>query len=184
MLHSYPDEGVLVTARDYNADMLAAIKRAVPKRGGWVASDVAQKLVATLEENDVDLLHGWLAENSRSIMTDYVSRVMTSRPASRPKTAIKSAFNDAVTSPTPAAAVSRWLSSTYAVADDNTRKALGEMTKDDLLYVADRHERRAKENQFEAIFFQVLARRVPKGKVVDDVLSEKQIVNVREGISV
>lgn len=168
--------------RDYQSDMLAAIRRAVPKRGGWVASSVADKLVASLEEKDNDLLRGWLAENSRSILTDYIGRVMTHRPT-QTVSAAKSAFNKALDSGS-AQDMSRWLSTTYSVDNEFTRKRLGEMTKDDCLFVSSGYEQRAKDNKFEAIFFEALARRTPKGKIVEDVLSEKQIENIREGISV
>lgn len=183
-----------MTDRDYNFDMIVAIDKLLPKKGDFRSGEIAEKLVAQLEETDPDLLSGWLHDNARTFLSRYVSdhssrsRMASNRNAAttraEAKAQARSVFSDAATAfeQGDARPLTSWLQSTYAVDDENTRKRLVEMNKDELEYVQRGHERRSKEAKFEALYIAAIRKKVTGSKTVGDVWKEDQLAKLRDTI--
>lgn len=169
--------------RDYGAEVRALIDaEADPTKGPYVARVVAEKIVAGLRETDPALLRGWLDEQAETAVWRLIQYRDCSWRSHQRATGGRSVFGRAARAfeAGEAGALGGWLAVPFLVERDE-RKALGQLTAPDLIYVADHYQRRAAGNAFEATFFRALAEKVGKG-VVSDCFTDEQITELRESI--
>lgn len=141
---------------------------------------VAQDIVAELLADDPDLLNGWLQIKAADLLHEVINHRDRSRRARGVIERKQQDFNDVLddfvagnTEP-----LRSYLGTMHAVDRENNRKKLRNMTKGDLVFVADRYQDRARENGFLAAFYRELSRRVGK-QTVGDVFSEAQLQAMR-----
>lgn len=160
--------------RDHCADMAAAINAATSD-GPYVPREVANELVEKLRATDPDLLSGWLDAQASHIVWQAINdRDRSTRSRLRQQSG-RLKFGAAVKSHEAgdSAALHEWLSMPFSIAD-GTRTPLGGLRREDLLYVADRYQRRVDENQMWATFMRALAKKVGRGTVAEH-YSEDQL---------
>lgn len=75
------------------------------------------------------------------------------------------------------------LSSVYVVDETYTRRAVGDMTADDLLFVAASYTKQARKLTLEAAFFKELAKIVPPGETVRTVLDNEKFAQLYRSIT-
>ena len=167
--------------RGYIAEMAAAIEAATAG-SGWVAAIVAQKLHASLLENDPDLLDGWL----HMVAPDVLRQAITLRARQRNGAARRGAkvrdfaeaardVEDADDGEREAAGI-RLLSlfeSIHTVDDSDTRKRACDMTGPEHRFVADAYRERAKPHLMLAAFHSAVAKKVGK-RLTSDVFTAEQ----------
>lgn len=168
-------------SRDYAAEMRAVIDGQAT--GTYVPGVVAVEIVEKLRANDPDLLAGWLDAQAPQILRHAINL----RDASQ-RTAARHARPRSVFAEDAAAAeageperLAGWLGTRFTV-EDGSRKPLAEMAKDDLLFVADAYEARARENKLTAAFAKAIARRVGTG-VVGDHFTDEQLSTMWDSLS-
>jgi hypothetical protein len=165
------------TVRDYNADMASLITEgtATPYSVPRVAADIVKRL----ENDDPDLLRGWLWENRYTFVHNYIGdRARSTRSHAR-MTAKRRAFRDAAESGD-AAALSGFLHAEYQVAD-GTYRPLADLTADDLLFVEQGYADEIASRKFEKAFIAALRKRVGT-ETVGDVFTEEQITAIRRNL--
>lgn len=167
--------------RDYVGEMRKLID--AEATGTYVSGVVAHDIVEKLRANDPELLSGWLdfqAEQFvRMAINDRDRSHRTAARYSRPRS-VFAADAEATEAGEPDRMV-RWLAVPFTV-DDGSRKPLGEMAKDDLLFVSDTYEARAKENRLTAAFLKAIARKV-KGDKVSDHFTDDQLSTMWNSLS-
>lgn len=169
--------------RDWQGEMRALIDAETSHGRPYVSRYIARDIVKKLTDDDPELLQGWLhaqaeqliwaAINERDRAARAVARASASRAA---EFAAASEDHDAGDS----TALGRFLQARYVVGD-GTRRALGTLTQEDLLFVAGSYTDRARSNAFEAAFFRALARKVRSGTVADH-FTEEQITVIRNSM--
>jgi hypothetical protein len=167
--------------RDYVVEMRALIEQEA--QGEYWSNQVAEHIVEKLRVNDPELLTGWLEAQAITLLTQTInSRDRSLRAVARVNKS-RSVFAVDASSAEKGQKehLVSWLTVPYAL-EDNARKPLALLTASDLRYVADRYQERAKHNKFEAIFFEMLAKKVGS-KTVGEVFSDEQIVRLREQIN-
>ena len=169
--------------RDYLADMNAAIEQAVPD-GDYTAPVVAAELAAHLRETDPDLLAGWLNLRAEVFLADVIARRSNSKRQAARFLASRRAFAEAARSfeSSGEAVVLKPFAFEYVVDAANTRRAVGQMTAADCLFVADRYEDTARAARMEAAFQRAVAKKVG-AKTVGDVFTEEQYLTMYQSIT-
>lgn len=166
--------------RNYLADMNTAIEEAVPG-GDYTAPVVAAGLVAHLRETDPDLLAGWLDLRAEVVLADVIARRSNSKRQTARVFAPRRAFAEAARSfETEGEAVAlRPFAFEYVVDAANTRRAVGQMTSADCLFVAGRYEDTARQAKLEAAFHRAVAKKVGAGTVGDAFTEEQYLTMYR-----
>lgn len=162
--------------RDYLAEMRAVIDAEL--QDGDSAPAVAGRIVAKLHATDPDLLAGWLDAGAVGWLTEAIGCIDRSARSHARAVSRRSAFGEASGD----GDVAGFLVVRYVVDDAHTRKPLRELTRGELLYVAEAYAAGARAARFEAAFFRALAKRVGDG-VVADHFTEAQIAELRRGIT-
>ena len=166
-----PDDG----DRDYNAEMDERIAEAT-SGSGWVAAVVAQKLHASLLENDPDLLDGWLNAMAVQMLRRVIGLRTHAERARAKRGARAREFGDAAGDFGSAgdddkeAAGERLLGMfavPYVIDADGTQKRAADMTGTDHLFVAVDKEKSAKTARMEAAFHRAVAKKVGKKRTAD-----------------
>ena len=164
--------------RDYAVEMREIIDEATRGRDGYVAATVAAEIVNRLRATDPQLLAGWLdAQAVQVVRTAISSRDHSIRAYTRSQ-AKAAAFREAVDEMSrtgDTSTVFPFLSMPFTVGED-VRKPLGRLTHDDLLFVQQDYDSRARENTMYAAVMGQLAEKVTTG-VVEDHFTEVQIAN-------
>ncbi len=169
-------------SREYAAEMRALIDSET-SHGPYVSRQIAREIVEKLEANDPELLTGWLmAHAERLIWAAINERDRSTRSKSR-ATGSRSAFAAASGEyeAGDSTALGHWLGCRFVV-EDGSRRVLADLTKADLLFVAESYEDRARQNSFEAAFFKALAKKVRTGTVADH-FTEDKLAELRASLS-
>lgn len=168
-------------SRDYAAEMRAVID--AEATGTYVPGVIAVAIVEKLRETDADLLTGWLDAQAETFVRQAINnRDNSQRTAarhSRPRS-VFAADAEAAESGEPER-LAGWLGTRFTV-EDGSRKPLAELAHDELLFVADAYESRARENKLTAAFAKAIARKVKTG-VVGDHFSDEQLSTMWNSLS-
>lgn len=168
-------------SRDFVTEMRAVID--AEATGTYVPTVVASHIAEKLRETDPELLAGWLDAQAEQILRHAINlRDCSQRTAarhSRPRSVF--AEDAAAAEAGETERLAGWLSTRFTV-EDGSRKPLAEMGKDDLLFVADAYEARAKENKLTAAFAKAIARKVKTG-VVSDHFTDTQLSTMWDSLS-
>lgn len=166
--------------RDYEAEVHGIIEAEFTS--GDVAGLVANRVVTKLRATDPALLAGWLDQRAQDVMRAEIGRVHASQRSQARIQGARSVFADvaAQAAEGDTGPMQSWLATYHVVNEDRVRRRLAEMTRTDLLYVADRYDASAAAAKLEAAFMRKLADRVPDGQTVGDVLTESQILALRK----
>ena len=176
--------------RNYGVEMRELINKET-EIGPYQPGAVAQAIVDALRHSDPDLLHGYLMEHAVQIIRDAINRRdqsvrMTARKGSasaKMQEILGGIESGQIENIGQVRQVRQfWLSATFTLSD-GMRHELRTMRRGDLLYVAEEYGRRAAENKMEEAFFRALARKMQANKTVEDVLTEEEIVRIRDGLS-
>lgn len=173
-----------MSTRDYRAGMNAVLDVKVPDTN-FVNAVVAAEIVDWLRDNDPDLLRGWLDLMAVVILTDTLGTRERSRRARATRDRPLEAFASAARSfeATGDAEPLSVFSTTCVVSDENLRRAVGDMTRTDHLYVADRYELTAKSARMDAAFHRAVAKRLGADERTSDVMDEATYLRLRESIT-
>ena len=172
------------TSRDYRQAMNDLLALKTPD-SEYVPAVVAAELVDYLTEHDPDLLDGWLREMATALLTDVIgvkaraARARSQRHASASAFAEAAARFDATGDAEPLSV----FRVTCVVSEDNLRRAIGDMTRDDHLYVAESYASSAATAAMEAAFHKAIAKRLTGGKRTSDVMDEATYLRIRESIT-
>jgi hypothetical protein len=162
--------------RDYAADMMAAIERAIDDEP-YVSRIVAAKVVETLRELDPDLLSGWLDEQAEHFVWEAIGDRRRSTKAHTQAHRKSKLFGElAATAEDGTNRIEDWWldRSEWVVDTDQTTKKLGDMTKGETLFAADTYDARARGNLLKAAVLKKIAEKVGDGTVRDH-WSEQQL---------
>jgi len=171
-----------MTDRDFAAEMRALID-AETASGSYISRVVAEHVVSKLRATDQELLHGWLDAQAESFVWQFINdrdRSLRARARSTSKSRAFAGDAERHEAGEPHA-MARWLNVPFVVAD-GSRKPLGDMAKDDLLFVADAYDARARETKMTASFARALARKVKTG-VVRDHFTDEQLSTMWQSLS-
>jgi hypothetical protein len=126
----------------------------------------AHRIVDHLRATDPDLLAGYLDIRAAEIIRNDLNYLDRASRAHVRQTQARGVFADAVIT----GSVKGWLDERikYVINESKDRRALRDMTHDDLTFVAEDYHAR-----FEEIFFRELARQVTTGTVGDHFTEEE-----------
>lgn len=153
-------------SRDYVAEMRAVID--AEATGTYVPGVVAAAIVEKLRETDPDMLSGWLDAQAETFIRQAINNRDNSQRTAARHSRPRSAFAkdaEAAEAGEPER-LAGWLSTRFTIGD-GSRKPLAEMGKEDLLFVGDAYDARARENKLTAAFVRAIARKVKSGTVAD-----------------
>lgn len=156
--------------RDYANDMRKLIDKLRTGGGSYNAGILAHEVAQRLLSEDRELLYGFLEAHAvHTIRTMIIASDAATRSYAR-HNGPASVFADAVK----AAEEGDYkplrvgfLQAIYVINIDNDRKALKDMTAEDVLFVAKSYDHRAKSALLEAAFFRAVARKIGTGRVAD-----------------
>lgn len=153
--------------RDAAAEMRGVID-AHTADGPYVPRVAAAEIVEKLRANDPGLLAAWLDQQAAHFVWQAINDRDRSRRGrgafvSRSATFREAAGQHAAGDST---ALRSFLAAPYTVAD-GTRRPLAELRRDDLLFVAEHYDGRARENGFKAAFMRAIAKKVNGGTVAE-----------------
>lgn len=170
-------------SRDYIAEMADAITEATGT-GDFVAPVVAEKLHAKLLETDPDLLDGWLRATAVYALTRAIGdRDRRERTAARTRAEARR-FREASDAAEAGDedALSIFASVRYVVDDGETRRALGDMTGADHLFVADDYSASAAKARMLEAFHRAVAKKVGKRRT-SEVFTEAEYQKLYDSLT-
>lgn len=161
---------VALHKRDYATDMRKIIDKLRTGSGNYNAGILAHEVAQRLLSEDRELLYGFLEAHAvNTIRTMIIASDAATRSYAR-HNGPASVFADAVKSAEEGdykPLKVGFLQAVYVINPDNDRKALKDMTAQDVLFVASSYDNRAKSALLEAAFFRAVAKKVGKGRVAD-----------------
>lgn len=170
---------VSLNARDYANDMRALIDK-YRRQTSYNASLIAHDIVEELLKGDRELLYGWLQAHAvPTIRAAVTAADAATRSYARTRGNSVFAEVDTKTPGQKAPIRQGFLQAVYVVDSENTRKALRDMTADDVMFVASRYDDRAKSAQLDAAFLRAVAKRIGKQRLVGDVYNNTQLDDLR-----
>lgn len=171
-----------VTDRDYIAEMSQVVEASIPA-GDYVASVVAADLVERLRMEDPDLLAGWLDLKAAVILADVVARRSNSRRQAARIGAPRKAFAEAARSFTDGDIEALHpFAAEYVVDDENTRRAVANMTADDCRFVASKYEESARISKLEAAFHRAVGKKIG-ARLVGEIFTEAQYLEMYRSVT-
>lgn len=169
-------------SRDFAAEMRSLINTET-SHGPYVSRLIAREIVEKLEANDPELLTGWLMVHAERLIWAAINeRDRSTRAKARtsgPRSAFAAASDDHGAGDS--TSLGHWLTTRFVV-EDGSRRVLADLTKADLLFVAETYDNRAAQNSFEAAFFKALAKKVRTGTVADH-FTEDKLAELRASLS-
>lgn len=169
-------------SRDYRVDLQAFIEARMPD-SDYVQAVVAQKITAELREKDPDLLAGWLDLNAEQVLNQYIGTQERSQRARVRAGADASVFGEAADRHAAGDQTAMHpFQLRLVVTDDLLRRRVGDMTKADHLFVAEKYEETSNSALMESAFHRAISKKIPNGKTTSDVLSEEQYLRIRKSI--
>lgn len=173
-----------VVERDVNALMNEYILEIVNVDGDIVPPIEAWNLVSKLLEIDPELLSDWLHLHAKSFLSERIRFHLRSDRSRARVRASSSAFATAARrfeQSGNAVELDGWMNVRYVVDHQSTQRRLGEMTREDLLFVASNYDRTARIALLEEAFHRALAHRVGS-RTVGEVFTEDQISEMYRSI--
>lgn len=173
-----------MSARDFRHEMNDLLDVKVPD-SEYVPAVIAAELVDYLREHDAALLRGWLDAMAVSLLTDVIGLRARAVRARAQRHASSAAFAEAARKFESSRDVDvlSVFRVTCVVSEDNLRRAVGDMTRADHLFVAERHDTSARTAQMEAAFHRAIAKRLKGNQRTADVMDEDTYLRLRESIT-
>lgn len=169
-------------SRDYIAEFDKYLDDRIPD-GDFIAPVLAGDIVAELQQTDPELLAGWLDVRAAVILADFIGtrdRVQRAKAVrQRPAVEFGSAAERLAAGDSEAMSIFR---ERLVVSADNLRRPIGDMTKEDHLFVASEHVRRSEAALLESAFHKAIAKKIPAGKTTSDVMSEEDYRRIRDSL--
>lgn len=162
-----------VEERNYVAEMRAVID-AETAGGPYESPVAAQRIVAKLRATDPDLLNGWLDSQAEHFVWQAINdrdRSVRSRVRTQARRTAFANAAEAFQSGGGKQALTSFLRMPFVV-EDGTRKALADMTADDLNFAADEYERAEHEAAMNRAFLRALSKKVGDDTVSDHFTEE------------
>ena len=176
--------------RDYVADMRAALDSFVPA-GDYIAAETGAAFVAHLRDRDPGLLAGWLDTRAELLLTQEISYLRRTRRQLAHGKATRDVFHQAATAidtanatgnPADAAAALNIFEQHLVVNGERLSRPIGKTTKADHEYVADQYEQSEKRSAIAKAFHRAVAKRIPNGGTLDQVMSPEDYLRLRASI--
>ena len=175
-----------MTAASDPAEIAAKMRAVIDTHtadGPYIPRIAAGEIVEKLRANDPALLAAWLDTQAAHFVWDVINRRDHSRRAVTNHAAKSGVFREvaAAHDAGDSTRLVSFLAAPYTIAD-GTRRTLGTLTHDDLLFVADGYDRRVSENAMRSAFMKALAKRVKTGTVLDH-FDEARLVEVWDSLA-
>lgn len=157
-----------------------AVERSIPESGDFTSREVAEKALAWLQERAPDDLIVWQQDLALDQLREMASHILQKRRSEARVVMRGEAFASTLKA---VRAGENPLRAVYVVSDDNTRRAVADMTADDLLFVSRGYMKQSNRLKLEGYFFKELAKRVPDGQTVKDVLDSEEFGRLYRSIN-
>lgn len=174
-----------IRQRDFAADMRKYIDEGRAEGRAYNAAELAAYIVYKLKGEDRELLYGWLEAHAEPTIREAITRIDAASRAYARHTAPLSVFKEATDQAengNPEPLRQGFLQAVYVINAENDRKALGDMTAEDVLYVSAGYDRRARSAKLEAEFLRQLAAKIGNGRV-RDMFDNVELADLRNKIT-
>ena len=151
--------------RDYISEMEALVNALKSVRTSrptpYSPRLLATKVIKHCQENDPDLLLGWLLVRAEDVMWQTIRDQDRSTRAHARATSTRKAFGRAAQRAENGeqGAMADWLNTPWSIGSGQT-KLMRDMTGDDLLSSAEYYSAQARRNEMQAIFLEAVAKQV------------------------
>lgn len=177
-------------SRDYVREMDELFKKLVDDRDSYVLRDVANEALVWCEQNDPELLQGWLALQAEDMMWHALSRMQAGERARATRVNQHAVFQDALRSAssgdnqTKARDYLSMLDARFACNPGHEHKKYGLMTKEEVLYVATTYQRLENRSRLRRMFHEAVARELKEGETVQDVFSPHRLMGIQRELGI
>lgn len=179
-----PERNVVIRRRDYACEMRELVDT-YRDRPEYNAASAAVEIYDWLIANDRELLIGFLEGGAvlsiRSVMTAADAATRAYARANGPASVFAEAANEAEKG-NPGPLRQGFLDARYVVDEKYSRKELRNMTSDDVLYVAQKYQDRARGAMREAQFLREIAKQIGN-RTVGAVFNNVQLAELHGIIS-
>ena len=164
---------VVAMPRDYVREMDALFAKIIDDRPSYVLRDVAAEARQWCQDNDPDLLLGWLGMQAEDLLWQSLTRReagQRARASTANKHAVFQAALDSASGPDKAAARDylSMLDTRFACNINQERKKYGQMTKEEVMFVASTYARLENRSRLKRLFHEAVAGGLGEGEIVGD----------------
>ncbi len=158
--------------RNFSSEMTAVIEKYTPV-GDYIAAEVATKIIDDLSAEDPALLDGWLRDSATALLTHHIGqRRRAHLRAATVRRTVGLVFGEAaeqysasVAAGAPDASVFSVFEERLIVNGNYTARKIGQMRREDHLFVARQFGRRAERSMKLRLFHEMVAAKMPDDTV-------------------
>lgn len=175
--------------RDYVREMDALFAKIIDDRPSYVLRDVAAEARQWCQDNDPDLLLGWLGMQAEDLLWQVLARREAGQRA-RSSTANKHAvFQAALSSAgssdkTAATEYLSMLDTRFACNVRQERKKYGQMTKEEVMFVAETYARLEKRSKLKRLFHEAVANGLGEDETVGDKFDPARLLAIQQELGI
>lgn len=171
--------------RDYVKEMDDLFEKIIDNRDGYILRDIASEALTWCQENDPELLEGWLKLQAEDLMWHTLSRRESRDRARSSLTNRHAVFEEALRSAGPggdrekAQGYLSMLDTRFVCNQDQVRKKYGQMTKTEVLFVANTYGRLEQRSRLRRLFHETVAEQLKEGQVVGDQFNPHRLLGIQ-----
>lgn len=143
--------------------------------GDYVARTLAEKFIA----ENADLVDGWLQERAVTLLTIHLATRRRIAASAAVRQQFAKASEDAESGDYTTISI---FSQHLVVNEQNLSRSIGQMNRQDCLFVSTRHDARAKSHAFEAAFYKAIADQLDDTQTISDIMSEMDYLKMRDSL--
>lgn len=175
--------------RDYVREMDDLFAKIIDDRPSYVLRDVATEARQWCQDNDPDLLTGWLGMQAEDLLWQTLNRRESSQRARSSlanRHAVFQAALDSAASPdkTVAQEYLSMLDTRFACNAERERKKYGQMTKDEVRFVAGTYGKLEHRSRLKRMFHEAVANGLGAGEVVGDKFDPARLLEIQQQLGI
>jgi hypothetical protein len=160
-------------------------EKIIDNRDGYILRDVAAEALKWCEEQDADLLEGWLRLRAEDMIWQTLSHRESKQRARSATVNRHAVFEEALRSASPGGDQQQakdylsMLDTRFACNPDQVRKKYGQMSQEEVLFVAGTYGRLENRSRLRRMFHEAVANQLLPGEVVGDKFTPHRLLGIQ-----
>lgn len=176
--------------RDYVHEMDALFAKIIDDRPSYVLRDVAAEAHQWCRDNDPTLLDGWLAMQAEDLLWRVLTQRESNQRANSTRLNKHAVFQQALDSASPggdgikAKDYLSMLDTRFACNSQQERKKYGQMSKEEVLFVAHTYANLERRSGLRRRFHEMVAEGLKDGQVVADSFDPIRLLRIQQELGI
>ena len=177
-------------ARNYVQEMDRLLARLINDRDSFVLREIANEALTWCQENDPELLEGWLALQAEDMLWHMLTKRQAGERAKATRVNNHAVFQGALESAEQggdkraAKSYLSMLDARYACNPQHEHKKYGLMTREEVNYVANTYARLENRSKLRRMFHEAVAAGLGEGETVGDKFTPARLLGIQRELGI